>query len=271
MPLSDILASQSSWARRRWAHHRGRRAPSLAQNLLIPMSRSVAADFRRGKGGELGKPGRAGKMQSLRSSSALAYNFFAPWLGQDLSRLAAALGSRVSDSTIAFERTFPHGLGTIPPHMDVTLDNHQARPLAIECKFSETYETHKKRPSLASKYFPDTAPRWQSLNLPRCQRLADSLRVDNAFVRLDACQLLKHILGLAHSTTHPPRLLYLWYDTGCAQAQELEDDLERFRHYMDESVLFHAVSYQSAFAALKNGPEPVRGYFAYLGSRYFAA
>ena len=89
-------------------------------------------------------------MSSLRSSSALSYNVFAPWLGHDLSPLARALATSLVDQTLQFERQFPHGLQSTPPNIDVVLDNQQPRPLGIESKFTELYGPKKAHPPLAA-------------------------------------------------------------------------------------------------------------------------
>ena len=208
-------------------------------------------------------------MSSLRSSSALAYNFFAPWIGHDLRPLAAALGHQRDDDTLQFERKFPHGLSTMPPNLDVTLDNQQRRPLAIECKFTEPYGAKRPHPPLDRKYFDGSRARWAELGLVRCQVLAESLGHGVEFKRLGVGQLLKHILGLAWTTKRPPRLVCLWFDANCAEAHEHADELDRFSEYLDHAIEFNAVSYQQAFARLLHAREPMPGYFDYLVSRYF--
>jgi hypothetical protein len=271
MPLKEILASQDRWARKRWPGHTGRCAPGLDANLIIPMASDVRVQFEGGSGGELGKPGRPGKMSSLRSSSALTYNFFAPWLGHDLRPLAAAIEHRVEDGTLRFERQFRHGLSSIPPNLDVTLDNDQSRPLAIECKFSEPYGPKKDHPPLDEKYFVGGRLRWAEQGLPRCQALAAAVGRTIEFRRLGIGQLLKHILGLAWSTKQTPRLVCLWFDTRCDEADEHRAELGRFARDIDPIVEFTARSYQEAFAKLRGGFEPVPRYFDYLETRYFAA
>src|SRR5262245_51087123 len=148
VPLQTLIASQEAWARRRWPSHEGRRAPSLRANLIVPMSRDIQSQFEHGSGSELGTESRPGKMSSLRSSSALSYNVFAPWIGCDLAPLARSLDVELADPTAQFERQFPHGLSTTPPNVDVVLDNQQPRPLGIESKFTEPYGTKKPHPAL---------------------------------------------------------------------------------------------------------------------------
>jgi len=278
MPLDAILRSQHAWANVQWPAHTDRRAPSLDANLILPMSPDVRDQYKNGSGDELGTPQRPGKMYSLRSSSALAYNLFAPWIGHDLRPLAAALGSQRNDDTLQFERKFPHGLTltkrglpATPPNLDVTLDNSQPRPLAVECKFTEPYGAKKPHPPLDQKYFDGGRARWAELGLVRCQALAESLGQGVEFKRLGVGQLLKHILGLAWTTKQPPRLVCLWFDSNCVEAHEHADELNRFSEYLDDAIEFRAVSYQQAFASLQNAPEPMPGYLEYLAARYFAA
>lgn len=282
MPLAQIIAAQQQWARRTWPGHTGPRAPSLADNLIMPMSTVVHSAFKAGGGGELGNDEKRGKMQSLRSSSALAYNVFAPWHGQpDLSPLAAALGVTLSDTAIEFERKFPHGLNTEPPNLDVTLDGTQARPLAIECKFTEPYggrgepeaddkrEAKPKSPPVANKYLLGGQKRWAEVGLPKAQDLAESAKSGTSFERLGVGQLLKHLLGLAHSTKQKPRLGYLWYDAGCDEAREHREELERFISAIGDEAEIIPLTYQELFAQLQRFDEPIPGYLAYLRERYF--
>lgn len=271
MSLDELIARQSMWASDRWPGHRGRRAPCLEDNLFHPMSAEIQRQFAEGSGGELGTDEKPGKMSSLRSSSALAYNFFAPWVGCDVKPLGAAIGQRLSDSYISFEQKFRHGLSSMPPNIDVVLDVHQARPLAIECKFSEPYGASRPHPEIADKYFTGHVGRWLEVGLPKCQRLAQTLGRTEHFRRLGAGQLLKHFLGLASTTKLPPRLVCLWFDTRSEEAQEHREELDRFRSLLDESIDFRAQTYQEAFSIISRAHEPMTGYFDYLEGRYFSA
>lgn len=271
MPLKDILDRQAQWAQARWPGHSGRRAPCLEDNLLGAMSSESRTEFERGSGGELGRKGKPGKMSSLRSSSALSYNVFGPWRGFDLAPLAAALRASVVSRSLRFEYKCPHGLRSTPPNLDVTLDFDQQHPLGIECKFTEPYGKKPTHPPLDPKYFAKNRSRWEEHGLPRCQSLAERVGAGATFSRLCAGQLLKHILGLAHTTKNSPRLCYVWYDTGCSEATEHRKELSQFIQAIDSQVEFKAVSYQDLFRALRNSPEPVSGYHDYLSRRYFAA
>jgi restriction endonuclease-like protein len=271
MPLEAVLSEQARWATNRWPSHSGKRAPSLEANLITPMSDEIRNQFSSGSGGELGQPTRPGKMNSLRSSSALAYNFFAPWVGQSLLPLAAALGQRVTDASLRFERQFPHGLSSTPPNIDVTLDNDQSRPLAIECKFTEPFGAAKHSEPLHSKYFVGKRHRWTEAGLPKCQTLAESIGKTVHFRRLGAGQLLKHFLGIALTTGRPPRLVCLWFDSACQESLEHRSEIDQFGGHLDDKIDFSAVTYQEVFANLRGQLEPIPGYVQYLAGRYFAA
>lgn len=270
MPLESLLTAQAAWAKRRWPGHVGPRTPSLDDNLICPLSAEVRREFEAGSGGELGRNGKAGKMCSLRSSSALSYNFFQPWRGCDLQPLAAALETTVSSQELRFEQKFRHGLRSTPPNLDVVLDIGQPRPLGIECKFTEPYGTKRDHAPLDDKYFVGNRARWTEVNLPRAQALAASVGYAARFRRLAAGQLLKHLLGLAKTTQLPPRLRYVWFDTGCDEASEHRAEIGRFEEQLDASIDFVALTYQELLVALQKSSEPIVGYRSYLMERYFA-
>lgn len=271
MPLDDLVTAQVTWAKRRWPGHVGLRAPSLEDNLICPLSVEARREFEAGSGGELGRSGRPGKMSSLRSSSALSYNVFQPWRGRDLRPLGIALKTSVSSQELRFEQKVHHGLRSTPPNLDVVLDIGQSRPLGIECKFTEPYGTKRDHAPLDEKYFLGNRFRWTEVDLPRAQALAESVGKGARFNRLAAGQLLKHLLGLARTTKQPPRLRYVWFDTGCHEAHEHRAEILRFECQLDAGVDFVALTYQELMAALRASPEPINGYRSYLTERYFAA
>jgi hypothetical protein len=269
MPLDDLLKAQATWAARRWPGHVGRRAPSLDENLIFPLTIEARREFEAGSGGELGRNGKPGKMSSLRSSSALSYNVFQPWRGLDLQPLAAALQTTVNSRELRFEQKFRHGLRSTPPNLDVVLDVEQPRPMGIECKFTEPYGPKKDHAPLDEKYLVGDRARWTEVNLPRAQELAASVGNTFRFKRLAAGQLLKHILGLAWTTRQSPRLRYVWFDTDCVEASEHRDELTLFEAQLDHGIDFAALTYQELMESLFSQPEPINGYRSYLKERYF--
>jgi hypothetical protein len=217
----------------------------------MPMDSEVFAQFQRGSGGEMGTAERPGKMHSLNSSSALAYNFFAPWRGKiDLQPFADAMNRRL-DAPIEFERQFPHGLkdehgrDATPPNLDVAIGGEQ--PLAIECKFMAPYYGFARSKNfLKPAYFEGNLRRWADEGLTKCQDMAEALGQGLQFRCLDAAQLLKHLLGIAHATKRAPRLLCLWFDNGSTQACDHGAELEKFAGLLDDAVKFSALTYQAA-------------------------
>lgn len=272
MSLAKILADQKRWARNLWPDHRGLEAPSIESNLFRPLSPATWAEFAVGRGDELGLSGRRPKMRSLRSSSALACNVFELWRGRDLMPLGTALGLRGHFIELHFERKCPHGLNSEPPNLDLVLYPSEGSPVGIESKFTEPYGSRPARPPLKAKYFDRNVRRWEEVGLPRCQLLAESLGKAVVFCRLDAGQLLKHILGLAwpHRNSASIRLLDIWFDGGGAEADEYRGELRRFSDALDPEVEFSQRTYQETFQALREFPEPAPGYLSYLETRYFA-
>ena len=271
MSLHSILTRQLNWAAD--LTRKGHVLDRLTDNLFRPLHPATIAEFARGSGNELGLSGRTAKMRSLRSSSALVCNVFDPWRGQSFGPLVSALGVRGSFSEFAFEEKLSHGLSTTPPNLDVVLYALDATPLGIESKFAEIYDSKMGYDPIDAKYFDSGRKRWADLGLPSVQAVAETLGRSVHFRRLDAGQLLKHILGLANTFQEfrPVRLLYLWYDEPGDEAKEHADDLRRFECAIEQDVEFRAVRYQDIFVALKNAPEPSAGYIDYLARRYFAA
>lgn len=271
MPLESMVAAQLDWARSRWPSHSSKRAPSLDDNLIVPLSGDARAEFLKGSGGELGPNGKSGKMSSLRSSSALSYNVFGPWRGVDLQPLGVALRATVRSQSLRFEQQFRHGLRSTPPNLDVVLDCELQRPLAVECKFTEPYGAKNDHQPLDPKYFANGRNRWTEVGLPECQALANSIGTTVSFRRLAAGQLLKHLLGLARTTKERPRLRYVWFDSMCLEAAEHRVELERFAQAIDVSIDFVVLTYQQVIESLRSYPEPIPNYRSYLDARYFSA
>ena len=262
---------------RSWAQGRGLTVDSdgytgsLDENLFRPICPETMADFDTGDGGELGAPGRRGKMQALHSSSALACNVFDHWRGRDTSALAQAFGIDGGIASIAFERKFPTGLSGTAPNLDVVLAAPSGRLTAIECKFLEPYGGHAS--DFKASYFEAQPGLWQAAGYPSCQGLAEQLYGgEQNFRWLNAPQLLKHILGL-HKTAPPDwSLVYLWYKVpgreGDAHAAEAADFAAVA---LADGIDFRTLSYQCLYRRLQDsGSAEDRDYLKYLEERYFS-
>jgi hypothetical protein len=270
MSLSSIVSEQISGAGTR--HRSDHILDHLEDNLFFPLRPATYAVFAKGSGDELGLGGRTAKMRSLRSSSVLACNVFDTRRGHVLWPLALALEAEDQFMDMAFEQKVPHSLGSFPPNLDVMLCGHEISPLGIEAKFAEPYEHETPRPVLADKYFPSGRQRWAVLGLPRSQALVEAIGRSEHFTRLDAGQLVKHILGLA--TIFPQyqtiRLRYVWFDASGVEDNIHRKEIAEFAHLLGSEVDFAAIRYQELYARLASSPEPEPGYLAYLKQRYFS-
>ena len=207
---------------------------SLQANLfggkLHPQVRTA---FEAGRGGEL--RGKICSMQALHSSAAMTVNLFQHWVvSQQFQTLAEILDvpSKGIES-VEFERKYPvcdngetFGLKD-PPHLDLGIDYNNGERVGVECKLSEPYG-RLDHPLLRTSYL-DLVDAWNEI--PACRALAKELVTGDAdFKRLDAAQLLRHILGMKFGkTTKKVRLIYLYFDTIGEDAAEHRAEIRRFQ------------------------------------------
>jgi hypothetical protein len=240
-----------------------------AEDNLPWLSPEIRSDFDAADGGEFGRAGVRAKIAALHSSSALAVNFFGYWRMRDPKPLAEAVGFDADIAEIRFEQKFPTGVGPRAPNIDVVIRGVDERLLAVESKFCESFT--RKSQSLQDKYFPKGSGRWHAAGLPGAQEAADSLRESNAYVYVDAAQLLKHMLGLAQTRTDW-RLMLLWYVPTADAAEAMNAEASGFQQLLGpDGARFSWSSYQELWSRLY----PLlasqdQEYTAYLGRRYFA-
>jgi len=241
---------------------------TLAGNLFQPLSEGARASFLKGSGDELGTEGKRGKMQALHSSSALAVNVFDYWREHSRDPLQTALDLNQAIHTIDFERTFPTGLRGVPPHLDVTLTLEDGSIIAIESKFLEAYPARNGGRSWRNAYFPDQEGLWETAELPGCQMTAEALRAGELQYRhLDAPQLLKHALGLAHTVRRDFSLWYLWYDVGGEEGATHGAEIDDLAQRADATLGFRAMTYRELFDRLAAAGAD-DGYLQYMVERY---
>ena len=243
----------------------------LGENLRAPLDDAALAELQRGS--ELTPAAkRPARAYSLCSSAALVVNVFAYWRGRDQTALLQALGRGGAGGTeLRFEEPLPTGLPGDPPTVDVALYRPDGRCVAIESKFAEwlTPRPRGKR-AFKDKYFAAGAREWAARGLPRCQALAEELQDGRERTKyLNAPQLLKHALGLAHNDLGTSTLVYLYYDSIGTERSAHRAEVERISARLVPEVDFHACTYQALFAALQDAPEIERGYVEYLARRYF--
>jgi hypothetical protein len=208
-------------------------------------------------------------MRALISSSALAVNFFDTWRDADKAELAQVLGLAAPITELRFEfKTRHYPVRPRSPNLDLLLTLTNGQIVGVESKFSEPYRSDDGHGVLSARYFPLSTTLWADAHLTGAQQLAVRLRPE--WIRLDAPQLLKHMLGLAHDPDKPATLLYLWFDTGKPDAADHLREINLFAGAVaGDCVAFRAETYQSAFAKLGNGAGPIAGWHAYMKDRYF--
>jgi len=266
--LKIIRAQQRAWARQRnIPFDSDDYTFILEDNLFTPLSPATISEFASGGGDELGNTDHRGKMQALHSSSALVCNVFEYWRSRDVSAIASACGALKGMSKLRFEQTHPTGLRGTPPHLDIEFYSEAQSPLAIESKFTEPYQSTSKS-GFRESYFSQPGL-WDGL--PICSILARKIyEGKKTFVRFDAAQILKHILGLTKAFPEGFTFLYLWYEIPSLEAREHGHEIESFKENTAGEVDFRDMTYQQLFLSIKGMPEAEETYVSYLKGRYFS-
>jgi hypothetical protein len=240
----------------------------LADNLLYPtISVKTLDDYMAGQGSELER-----HMRALYSSSALVVNFFEYWRQtQRISEVARLCGASVDSTDMEFEKKYKiANLGT--PNLDIVFSGKQAKPFAIEAKFSEPYRTTTQRNDTNLDKYLNKESLWEGLQ--GCKKIAREILAQEGgktkWEHLDVPQLIKHILGLSYK--YEPSgftLLYLWFDCGTAEAKELSREILTFRDCVKSEIDFRSMNYQELFSKIKGLSNVDKEYTSYLGGRYF--
>jgi hypothetical protein len=259
--LKKILNQQKSWALRFQIDFNDKGYTlEVNDNLFQPLSEHTVSDFKSGRGNEL----KTEKIKALHSSSALVSNVFEYWRPNS-DGIALACGADKGMS-LRFEKQNPTGLHGTAPHLDVEFTGAGKKPLAVESKFTEFYQ-HEGTSNFKSSYFKKPGL-WD--RIPRCEQLAKSIYGgQTVFKRLDAAQLLKHILGLKKAFPSGFRLLYLWYEMPSEAANTHQKEIRMFEDHVQSEVDFRHMTYQDLFKTVKEIPDIDPGYISYLEERYF--
>ena len=106
-------------------------------------------------------------------------------------------------------------------------------------------------------------------------RLKESIEVLRKTKRLDAAQLIKHILGLRTDNEKISKdkkitLLYLWYDVPGTEGYEHRQEIEAFASIVKaDGINFRHITYQEVIFNLKeNYYDEHKDYIDYLVERY---
>ena len=230
--------------------------------LVVP--EDFEADLTAGDGNELQT-----KFRAVHSSSALGVNCFAPFR----RRIAdLALPGAGAFETLAFEQKCPTGLrGGRAPNLDVLLTG-PGGVVGVESKLTEFLIPHRAAFSPAyGEQIRDA--RSEQGYFREMLRLMDA---PDAYVWLDAAQLIKHAFGLAR--THgdrPVTLLYLFWEPAnpeaspefAAHRSEIAEFAERVS---GATPVFRALSYPELWRAWRDaGPlEWLDGHLVAMKDRY---
>jgi hypothetical protein len=251
---------------------------NLDQNLFAPLDLSVRNSFDKGDGHEvIGDLNTPAKMQAVHSSSALSVNIFQYWLiSNQVSEIAAACGfcrkGTAFSESIKFEDKYPIDDSFIlSPNIDVVFHNSDSsrfKRFAIECKFSEAYNSHGHG-GLKPKYLNLTTP-WS--DILKLREFAKSICPnDDKFKYLHPAQLIKHILGLkAKCGKNGFRLLYLWYDVIGKEGAIHREEIKKFSEVANaDDIYFASMSYQELIILLaKEYRQEHAAYIKYITERY---
>ncbi|HZZ95194.1 MAG TPA: hypothetical protein VFE23_21725 [Usitatibacter sp.] len=230
-------------------------------------------EFESADGNELGNLGNRPKIAALHSSSALAVNVFDYWRHRDKAALAGVLPAPASRGItgLRFEQKFPSGVGPRSPNLDMVLECRGDAILAIESKFTEWTE-HAGHKPLRDAYLPAGDRLWARNGLSGAQEAAEEY-MSAGFDHLDVQQLLKHMLGLAHTRAERPwTLLLLWHRCDEELAPSMEEEITRFKRLLGvDGSRFEAMTYQRLWKELVPLIRSEHAkYVEYITARYFA-
>lgn len=276
------------------------------KNLYAKLSEDNKNAYNKGLGGEIrDTTTRRAPMKATFSSSAIVVNLFQYWQNQEINRtpLLIALGlindnDKVGDVKINFEEKlqikYEDGkiiknvkFGT--PNLDVMIE-FDDKVIAIESKFTEPYTNTKKRNK--NSHIQDSYTKkslWKEI--PHIEKLANAIHAQNYQIenceikesievlrktkRLDAAQLIKHILGLRTDNEKISKdkkitLLYLWYDVPGTEGYEHRQEIEAFASIVKaDGINFRHITYQEVIFNLKeNYYDEHKDYIDYLVERY---
>ena len=264
--------------------------------------------YNKGGGSETKTITHRPKMSALHSSSALVVNLCQYWQNQEINKtpLLIALGlvndnDKVGDVKIKFEEKlqikYEDGkiiknvkFGT--PNLDVMIE-FDDKVIAIESKFTEPYINESDKNSEMQDSYIKKESLWKEI--PHIEKLANAIHAQNYQIenckikesievlrktkRLDAAQLIKHILGLRTDNEKISKdkkitLLYLWYDVpGTEEAKEHQEEIEAFASIAKaDGINFRHITYQKVIENLDKKEykniEKFEEYIKYLKNRY---
>lgn len=263
--------------------------------------------YNKGGGNEIMEITSRPKMSALHSSSALVVNLFQYWQDQkDITPLLKALkleignnNNKIGGNAIRFEEILQikymdgnkkKNVRGGKPNIDVVIE-FEDKIIAIESKFTEPYINESDKNSKMQDSYIEKESLWRGI--PHIEKLANAIHAQNYQIenckikesidnlrktkRLDAAQLIKHILGLRTDDNEKISkykenftLLYLWYDVpGTEESKEHQEEIEAFASIAKaDGINFRHITYQKVIEYLKNYKNEHKEYIDYLDNRY---
>jgi hypothetical protein len=305
-----IELKQKEWAKRNITLGNDKRyAKTYTENLFKSLDKEIKEQFKNADGGELN--GEECKMAALYSSSALGVNVFQYFYKlleqgnkEEANKILYALGvSRDKDieiKSISFEQKLHIG-NISTPNIDIIITTTNNKVFAIESKFREPYY-YTPSNYIQKKYY-DNNDIWNKLE--KTKEYIDELdegfieiekdiieretsieekeigvkKIFPSFKRLNAAQLIKHLLGLFNDNKsikeykNNIRLIYLYYDVPGNMGEEHRKEIKEFSDFIKkDNIKFTAISYQELIYNLNNlldrRNKEHKKYLDYINSRY---
>ena len=274
------------------------------ENLFEPLDEKIENQFKNADGGELN--GEECKMAAVYSSSAICVNVFQYFYllqkedkKEEAKKILYSLGvSRdkiIKIKEIAFEQKLQiSNIST--PNIDVIIKTNNDKVFAIESKFREPFY-YTPTNYIQEKYYK-TNDIWNRLeNIKKYidkfeeeyiefekdiinQNTPIEIKVKKIFPhfkRLNAAQLIKHLLGLFNDSSIGTkdksniRLIYLYYDVPGNMGEEHRKEIKEFSEVIEnDHIKFTPISYQELIFNLNNllTDNNHKEYLNYINSRY---
>ena len=231
---------------------------------LVPSVRpkDFEADLQQGDGNELNS-----KFRAAHSSSALAVNSFGPFKRRiaDLEVLDAE-----PFDNLHFERKCPTGLRGKMPNLDILLEG-KTSIIGIESKLTEYLSRHPTNFSPAYEQIDDERRETAWFTEMRCL-----MKKPNSYIWLNAAQLVKHALGLAHTFRGKTViLLYLYWEPRNPDSHSIflehRSEIQEFTERVaSSSPSFRAISYPELWSSWEQtAPDWLMKHLNDLKSRYW--
>ena len=180
------------------------------------------------------------------------------------------MSGKLGFSEVRFEAACPTGLKGTPPHLDVLATDHTI-VVGIESKCTE-FLTPK-----SAEFSPSYDALVKEIAEPSWAQIYEELKKEpNAYVPLDAAQLVKHYLGLRKTyADHNVSLVYLFWeplnkDEFCIFKTH-RSAITRFQNATSSSsVSFSSLSYRELFSVWqrRGAPQWIGDHVRNLKGRY---